>query len=144
MIPTTNPYCARLIEVAHSTVDALPDTDVVAAFLFGSAAWGDADAASDLDIMILLDRPAGYCEAHFVRGYCTYLVTPSCRKDTRSIWIYKGTRATLTGGARFRYIPHPSDRITRAMKGTVAHERGPTESRGRWERGDPLVSEQAP
>lgn len=46
---------------------ALPDTDVVAAFLFGSAAWGDADAASDLDIMLLLDRPAGYREVSRVR-----------------------------------------------------------------------------
>lgn len=67
MIPTTNPYCARLVDVAHLLVDALPDTDVVAAFLFGSAAWGDADAASDLDIMLLLDRPAGYREVARVR-----------------------------------------------------------------------------
>ena len=67
MIPTTNPYCTRLIEAAHRLADALPDTNVVAAFLFGSAAWGDADAASDLDIMLLLDRPAGYREVTRVR-----------------------------------------------------------------------------
>ncbi len=64
---TTNPYCARLIEVAHRLVDALPDTDIVAAFLFGSTAWGDADSASDLDMMLLLDRPAGYWEVTRVR-----------------------------------------------------------------------------
>jgi hypothetical protein len=44
-------------------VEHLPDKkDLRAAFLFGSAAWGDADAASDLDIMLLLDRPADYRE----------------------------------------------------------------------------------
>ncbi len=64
---TDSRYCERLIEVAHRLMDALPDTDVVAAFLFGSAAWGDADAASDLDIMLLLDRPAGYREVTRIR-----------------------------------------------------------------------------
>ena len=67
MLSMTNPHCTRLIEVAHRLMDALPDSDVVAAFLFGSAAWGDADAASDLDLMLLLDRPAGYREGTRVR-----------------------------------------------------------------------------
>src|SRR5687768_10270531 len=57
-----NPHCARLVEVARRIVERLPDRDVKGAFLFGSAAWGDADAASDLDIMVLVDRPPGYRE----------------------------------------------------------------------------------
>jgi predicted nucleotidyltransferase len=48
-----NPYCAHLISVAHQVVERLSDPDLRAAFLFGSAAWGDANAASDLDIMLL-------------------------------------------------------------------------------------------
>lgn len=62
MKQSSNPHCTRLINVACQLVEHLPDTDLRAAFLFGSAAWGDADAASDLDIMLLLDRPAGYRE----------------------------------------------------------------------------------
>ena len=57
-----NPHCARLVEVALQIVERLPDPDIKGAFLFGSAAWGDADAASDLDIMVLLDRPPGFRE----------------------------------------------------------------------------------
>lgn len=57
----------RLRAIAHEVVHRLPDQDLRAAFLFGSAAWGDADAASDLDIMLLLDRPAGYREVTRVR-----------------------------------------------------------------------------
>jgi hypothetical protein len=57
-----NPHCARLVEVARQIVERLPDRDLKGAFLFGSAAWGDADAASDLDIMVLLDRPPGFRE----------------------------------------------------------------------------------
>src|SRR5688500_11242423 len=41
-----NPHCARLVEVARRIVERLPDRDVKGAFLFGSAAWGDADAAT--------------------------------------------------------------------------------------------------
>lgn len=55
-------HCVQLVAVAHRLADGFPDTDARAIFLFGSAAWGDADEASDLDIMILLDRPAGYRE----------------------------------------------------------------------------------
>jgi predicted nucleotidyltransferase len=54
--------CERLIGVAHRLAETFPDTDARAIFLFGSAAWGDADEASDLDIMHTLDRPAGYRE----------------------------------------------------------------------------------
>jgi len=38
-----------------------------AAVLFGSVAWGDADEASDLDLMLLLDQPAGYREVTRLR-----------------------------------------------------------------------------
>ncbi len=67
MKPSSNPHSTRLINVACQLVEHLPDTDLHAAFLFGSAAWGDADAASDLDIMLLLDRPVGYREVTRVR-----------------------------------------------------------------------------
>jgi predicted nucleotidyltransferase len=40
----------RLIE-AHGGLDG-----VVAAFVFGSQAWGDAAQGSDIDVMVLLDR----------------------------------------------------------------------------------------
>ncbi len=43
-------YCTYLISIAHKLVRLLPDRDLLAAFLFGSAAWGDADAVSDLGI----------------------------------------------------------------------------------------------
>jgi hypothetical protein len=45
------------IATARALVDRLPDADLRAAYLFGSVAWGDADAASDLDLGLLLDRP---------------------------------------------------------------------------------------
>jgi hypothetical protein len=67
MMRASNPHCERLIGIACLLVERLPDTDIVAAFLFGSAAWGDADAASDLDVMLLLDRSAGYREVSRVR-----------------------------------------------------------------------------
>lgn len=57
-----NSHCTYLISIAHKLVGLLPDRDLQAAFLFGSAAWGDADAASDLDIMLLVDRPVAYRE----------------------------------------------------------------------------------
>src|SRR2546427_12067557 len=63
----SSPHCAHLIEVARRVVRHLPDTDVRAAVLYGSVAWGDADEASDLDIMLLLDRPMGYREVTRVR-----------------------------------------------------------------------------
>ena len=56
MTPTA--HTDRLIAVARQVVEALPDRNVRAAVLYGSVAWGDADAASDLDIMLLLDQPA--------------------------------------------------------------------------------------
>lgn len=44
------------VALARALVDRLPDPDLRAAYLFGSFAWGDADAASDLDIGLLFDR----------------------------------------------------------------------------------------
>ncbi len=67
MNETPNQRCTRLIEIAHQVIDHIADPDLRSAFLFGSAAWGDADEASDLDIMLLLDRPAGYREVTRVR-----------------------------------------------------------------------------
>ncbi len=64
---STDSHSERLRAIAHEVVHRLPDQDLRAAFLFGSAAWGDADEASDLDIMLLLDRPAGYREVTRVR-----------------------------------------------------------------------------
>ncbi len=62
-----NPRCAYLIAIAHQVLGRIVEPDLRAAFLFGSVAWGDADAASDIDIMLLLDRPAGYREVTRVR-----------------------------------------------------------------------------
>ncbi len=59
---SSNPHSARLITVAHQLIEQLPDRGLQAAGLVGSAAWGDADAASDLDIMLLLNLPIGYRE----------------------------------------------------------------------------------
>ncbi len=61
------PRCAYLIDIARQLIAHLPQDDLRAAFLFGSAAWGDADASSDLDIMLLVDRPAGYREVTRIR-----------------------------------------------------------------------------
>jgi predicted nucleotidyltransferase len=49
-----------LIGVARQVVDTLDPPDLRGAFLFGSAVWGDADEASDLDIMLVQERPVGY------------------------------------------------------------------------------------
>ena len=48
--------CDRWVEAARRLLAALPGADLVAAFVFGSAAWGDAEETSDVDIMVLLDR----------------------------------------------------------------------------------------
>lgn len=63
----SNLHRDHFIEIAYQLVDRLPDTDLCAAFLFGSVAWSDADAASDLDVMLLLNRPAEYREVTRVR-----------------------------------------------------------------------------
>jgi predicted nucleotidyltransferase len=57
----------RMAEVARKVVAKLPDDDVRAAFVFGSVAWGDADEASDIDLMLCLNRPADYREVTRVR-----------------------------------------------------------------------------
>lgn len=51
------------IRIASSMVEDIAHTEpVLAAFLFGSVAWNDADAASDLDLMILVDREPPFRE----------------------------------------------------------------------------------
>ncbi|MFD1675748.1 nucleotidyltransferase domain-containing protein [Alicyclobacillus fodiniaquatilis] len=51
------------IRIASSMVEDIAQTEpVLAAFLFGSVAWNDADAASDLDLMILVDREPPFRE----------------------------------------------------------------------------------
>ncbi|NYH92358.1 nucleotidyltransferase domain-containing protein [Actinopolymorpha rutila] len=50
----------RMAEVARNLVAKLPDDDVRAAVVFGSVAWGDANEASDIDLMLCLDRPVDY------------------------------------------------------------------------------------
>jgi hypothetical protein len=58
---------ARAVDVARRLVASLVEPDLRLAWLFGSFAWGDGDAASDLDLMLLLDRPPGYRHASRVR-----------------------------------------------------------------------------
>ncbi len=51
------------IRIATSLVEEIAQEEpVLAAFLFGSVAWNDADAASDLDLMILVDREPPFRE----------------------------------------------------------------------------------
>ena len=57
----------RMAEVAREVMAKLPDEDVRAAFVFGSVAWGDADEASDIDLMLCLDRAGDYREVTRVR-----------------------------------------------------------------------------
>jgi len=54
------PHCQRLLAVGRAVLERLPDADIRAAFVFGSTTWGDADAASDIDLMLLLDRPEDF------------------------------------------------------------------------------------
>lgn len=61
------PRSDYLVRVAQQLIAPLTTSELRAAFLFGSAAWGDADAASDLDIMLVLDRPAPYREVNRMR-----------------------------------------------------------------------------
>lgn|GEM_PF-4643258 len=63
-----SPQCRRLLDIAHAVLERLPDPDIRAAFVFGSATWGDADEASDLDLMLLVDRPDDYREVSRVRA----------------------------------------------------------------------------
>nr|WP_092888446.1 nucleotidyltransferase domain-containing protein [Actinopolymorpha cephalotaxi] len=56
-----------MAEVAREVLAKLPDDDVRAAFVFGSVAWGDADEASDIDLMLCLNRPGDYREVTRVR-----------------------------------------------------------------------------
>ncbi|WP_165423757.1 nucleotidyltransferase domain-containing protein [Ktedonosporobacter rubrisoli] len=57
----------QLIDTARQLIEPLKDKGLRAAFLFGSVAWGDADPASDLDLMLLLDQPVGYREVTRIR-----------------------------------------------------------------------------
>lgn len=63
---------AAAIRTARTLVERLRAADVRAAYLFGSVAWGDADAASDLDIGLILDRPR--VERAVVRARVTALL----------------------------------------------------------------------
>jgi predicted nucleotidyltransferase len=67
LLSRPNALCTSLIATAGEVVAQLPDRDLRAAVLFGSVAWGDADEASDLDLMLLLDQPAGYREVTRLR-----------------------------------------------------------------------------
>ena len=53
---------AKRLIAAHSGLD-----DVVAAFVFGSVAWGDAGQGSDIDVLVLLDRDDDFREVQRVR-----------------------------------------------------------------------------
>ncbi len=46
-----------LAGVAQAFADALPSAGVRAAVLFGSAARGEASARSDVDVLVVVDRP---------------------------------------------------------------------------------------
>jgi len=48
--------CDLWVETARRILTASPEAELAAAFVFGSAAWGDADETSDVDIVVLLDR----------------------------------------------------------------------------------------
>ena len=67
MQPALGPHGERLVEVGRAVLECLPDPGIRAAFVFGSATWGDADEASDLDLMVLLDRPPDFREVRRVR-----------------------------------------------------------------------------
>lgn len=53
---------AKRLIIAHGGCDG-----VVAAFVFGSRAWGDADQSSDIDLMVLLDRDDDFRQVQRVR-----------------------------------------------------------------------------
>lgn len=63
----TSSLRSAAIALAHEAVQQLTTPDLRAAFLFGSVAWGDADASSDLDIMLLLDCPPPFREVTRIR-----------------------------------------------------------------------------
>lgn len=54
------PVSRRMAEVARRLTAKLPDDDVRAAVVFGSVAWGDANEASDIDLMLCVNRPVDY------------------------------------------------------------------------------------
>lgn len=53
---------AKRLIAAHNGLDG-----VVAAFVFGSLAWGDAGQGSDIDVLVLLDRDDDFREVQRVR-----------------------------------------------------------------------------
>jgi predicted nucleotidyltransferase len=59
--------CERWVETARRLLAVSPEADLVAAFVFGSAAWGDAGETSDVDIMVLLGRDDDFREVTRVR-----------------------------------------------------------------------------
>jgi hypothetical protein len=62
-----NPRSALQVAVARRLVERLPDRDAVGVLLSGSSTWGDADASSDVDFQILLDREPPYREVTCAR-----------------------------------------------------------------------------
>lgn len=60
--PVDTVDAAKRLIAAHSGLD-----NVVAAFVFGSLAWGDAGRGSDIDVMVLLDRDDDFREVQRVR-----------------------------------------------------------------------------
>ena len=57
-----NPRSDLHVAVASRLVELLPDSDVVGVLLSGSSTWADADDSSDVDLQILVGRPAPYRE----------------------------------------------------------------------------------
>jgi hypothetical protein len=55
------------VAVARRVVERLPDHGVVGVLLSGSSTWADADASSDVDLQVLLDRPPPYREVTCLR-----------------------------------------------------------------------------
>src|SRR5437867_3628766 len=51
-----------LSAVARRIAERLDEPELVAVLLSGSATWGDADGTSDVDLVVLLDRPPPYRE----------------------------------------------------------------------------------
>lgn len=67
MHPVPGPHGDRLLAAGRAVLERLPDPGIRAAFVFGSATWGDADESSDLDLMVLLDRPPDHREVRRIR-----------------------------------------------------------------------------
>lgn len=88
------------IQIASSMVEDIAHAEpVLAAFLFGSVAWNDADHASDLDLMILVDREPPFREVTRIAIpkslECRVTVRPEFADVDRvsKSWFYESVRA---------------------------------------------------